>query len=68
MLSAGVLAENMILLSLRLSLVSSEINGKISLTSLGIDYGHGELEMLMNINGLYISTCLFVCCTLSAMS
>lgn len=68
MLSAGVLAENMILLSLGLSLVSSEINGKISLTSLDIDYGHGELKTLMNINGLYGSTCLFVCCTLSAVS
>jgi len=67
-LSAGVLAENMILLSLGLSLLSSEINGKISLTSLGIDYGHEELKTLMNINGLYRSMCLFVCCTLSAFS
>lgn len=68
MLSAGVLAENMILLSLGLSLLSSEINGKISLTSLGIDYGHEELKTLMNINGLNRSMCLFVCCTLSAFS
>lgn len=40
-------------LSLRLNPVSFEINGKISLTSLAIDYGHGELKTLMNINGLY---------------
>lgn len=53
MLSAGVLAENVILLSVRLDPVSFEINGKISLTSLDIDYGHGELKTFMNINGLY---------------
>lgn len=52
MLPAGVLAENVIL-SLRLNLVSFEINGKISLTSLDIDYGHRELKTFMNINGLY---------------
>lgn len=59
MLSAGVLAGNMILLSLGLSLLSSEINGKISLTSLGIDYGHEELKTLMNINAfLCVVPCL----------
>lgn len=68
MLSAGVLAENGMLLSLGLNPVSFEINGKISLTSLDIDYGHGELKTFMNINGLSRSMCLFVCCTLSAIS
>lgn len=68
MLSAGVLEENMILLSLGLSPVAFEINGKISLTSLDIDYSHGELKTLMNMNGLYESMCLFVCSTLSATS
>lgn len=33
--------------------MSFEINGKISLTSLAIDYGHGELKTFMNINGFY---------------
>lgn len=48
------------LLSLRLKPVSSEINGKISLTSLAIDYGHGELKTFMNING-YTDSCVFMC-------
>lgn len=59
--------ENAVLLSLRLNPVCFEINGKISLTSLDIDYGHGELKTFMNINGLYWSMCLFVCCTLSGI-
>lgn len=59
--------ENAVLLSLRLNPVSFEINGKISLTSLNIDYGHGELKTFMNINALYWSMCLFVCCTLSGI-
>lgn len=48
-----MLAEDVILLSLGLNPVSFEINGKISLTSLDIDYGHGEPKTFMNINGLY---------------
>lgn len=67
-LPAGVLAENVILLSLRLNPASFEINGKISLTSLDIDYGYREPKTFMNINGLYWSMSLFVCCTLSAIS
>jgi len=67
-LSAGALAGNVRLSSLGLKPASFKINGKISLTSLDIDYGHGELKTFMNINGLYWSMCLSVCCTLSAIS